>query len=127
MKFSTVYTGARAKMVKVREVTRVSTEVRVVGLQYARSLVWSSKHAKVGDTLRLQLEPDNADDKNAVKVFNDDTHVGYIERAQAAAVGEAIKGLGSEAVTATISRIDDRADIYNRLWVVIEATYYVKA
>ena len=126
IKFSQVETGSKAKMVKVREVTKISTAIRVVGLQYARSLKAVSA-MRVGHTLTLQVEPTNQADKNAIQVFDGDTRIGYIERGEAAQVRDVLITLGETAVTATVSRIDTTSDIYNMLWVVIEATFYVKA
>lgn len=126
MNFSIINDDTKARKLLVRPVTRISTAIRVVGLQYTRSIKFVAT-ARVGDDLTLRLEPTNVADSNAVAVYSGDRKVGYIEKAEARTVKNVIEGCGEAAVTATISRIDTKADIYNMMWVVIEATYYVKA
>lgn len=126
LKFSLVDTNAKAQRLSVREVTRISTAIRVVGLQYARSLPLVKDFA-VGQELCVTMEPTNPHDCHAVKVMHGDTHIGYIEKAEARAVCDVLSSLGDSAVKAVVSRIDTRSDLYNMLWVVIEATYYVRA
>lgn len=126
LKFSSINTGDRVQRRSVREVTKVSSAVRVVGMQYARSLPLV-KRLEVGTSLQLQAEPSNPADPNAVRVYFGTTPIGYIERAEAKAVCDVLSSLGNGAVKAVVSRIDTRSDLYNMLWVVLEATFYVSA
>lgn len=60
-------------------------EVRVVGMHFrgseAKSIAAALEH---GESVRLEREPDNEYDAFAIKVFYEDTWIGYIERGQAA-------------------------------------------
>lgn len=59
--------------------------VNIVGAHFrgadVKNLVWT---LTPGQTLRLEREPDNPHDANAIKAFFEDCHIGYVERGTAA-------------------------------------------
>lgn len=57
-----------------------------------------------GDTLQLELEPENQYDQNAIKVIGDGMHVGYIERQQAAWIAPAADGAAELSAVVTEAR-----------------------
>ena len=60
-------------------------EVKVVGMHFrGADAVQLAESLTAGEPLTLEREADNPHDINAVKVFYQDTWLGYIERGQAA-------------------------------------------
>lgn len=59
--------------------------VLVVGMHFrGPDAKEAAKNLPIGQTLRLEREPDNTHDGNAIKVFFEDLWLGYLEREQAA-------------------------------------------
>lgn len=58
--------------------------VEVVGTSYRGADACALVNAlEVPCSFRLEREPENPYDPNAIKVFYEDTHIGYVERGQA--------------------------------------------
>ena len=84
----------------------------LAGFQYhAGAALWDE--LKVGDSLTLTREPDNPFDANAVRVFWQGQQLGYLPRAENAAVAEAMDGGGR--VEARISRLRRHRNPWQRI------------
>lgn len=81
-------------------------DVKCVGMHFrGGDAVALAASLEEGEVLRLERETDNAHDGNAIKVFFESTHIGYVERGQAAWIAPLMDEGG--AVTATVTRIED--------------------
>jgi len=59
--------------------------VAVVGMHYRGGGAKDVAAAlNIGNTVRLEREPENSHDAYAIKVLVEDMHIGYVERSQAA-------------------------------------------
>lgn len=90
-------------------------EVRIVGMHFrGAEMVEYASALQGGEELSLEREPENQYDQNAIKVLtNDGTHLGYIERGQAAW----ISGHMDEGAT-YLARVDRVVPFKNAVHVV---------
>lgn len=84
----------------------------LAGFQYhAGKVLW--ERMKVGDTLSLIREPDNPHDARAVRVEWHDVQIGYLPRAENAAVSAAMDR--GERVAARIAALVEHKNPWRRL------------
>lgn len=53
---------------------------------------------QIGDTIRLEREPDNAYDENAIKCMVDNEHVGFVAKTEAAVLAPVIDSSPNPAI-----------------------------
>lgn len=83
--------------------------VAVVGMHFrggdAKNIAAS---LEPGETLRLEREPENQFDSNAIKVFYEALWIGYIEAGQAAWIATEMDEPDAPAYIATVTGSEDR-------------------
>ena len=78
------------------------SNVACVGMHFrGAAAVQAAAALSEGDTLDLRREPDNAYDSNAIQVYLEDLHLGYVERDQAAWIAPLIDDGGTAEATVT--------------------------
>ena len=74
---------------------------------------------KVGTELRLVREDENPYDKNAVAVFYEDTHIGYIPHSENAELAKFLDLGYADIFETYVQAIDPAADLEHQVEVII--------
>ena len=91
-------------------------ESPVAGFQFHEGeFVWPS--LKVGKELTLVREADNVHDSNAVAVYFHTDQLGYVPRVENTAVAQMLDR--GEHLKASISKLNDTDDPWDRIWLEI--------
>lgn len=99
-------------------------EIRIVGMHFreregvpAREIVAS---LLPGDTLRLEREPDNEHDQNAIKAFHSVYHIGYVQGSDAVWIAPRMDEPGSSTLCTVRDFVAVRKNVHPICDVVVE-------